>query len=249
MEKKIYEPDLSSFHFALLRTFDPGNIGSALRALINMGFHNMWVIEPMNFNEDAVKKLAAGAKEHVDALIMSKTLKQAAEHVDCIYAFSARGRYDRPHISMLEMCNELKTNPFERVLFLFGNETNGLNNDELHYAQKTVYIPTAPEKPSLNLSQAVMLAAYQIRQTFSETTISVHKGVAVSDKEQLFECFYAILKKLFFLKELNAPKTRLRLFNAFKKWPLNNSEYAVISNVFKKMEERLKEDKDRHFKE
>src|SRR4029077_12014762 len=49
-----------------------------------------------------------------------------------------------------------------RVAIIFGPEDTGLVNRELKLCQRLVTIPTAPEYPSLNLAQAVMLVAYEL---------------------------------------------------------------------------------------
>lgn len=228
------EPDLSPFQFALLRTFDPGNIGSSLRAIVTMGFSKLWVINPLHYDEEIVKKFAAGTKDRYDCIECCDSLQQVVSQADLVLAFSARGRLDHPHVSLQTACNELLRSPFERVVLLFGNETNGLSNDELHYAQRTVYIPAAPDKSSLNLAHAVMIAAYEIRKTFQAVPPSLHQGVSVTHKETLFELFYSLMSSLFYQKEMTAEKTRLRLFNAFKKWPLNQSEFTIVKSVLHK---------------
>lgn len=230
----IPEPDLSPFQFALLRTFDPGNIGSSLRAIVTMGFSKLWVVNPLHYDEETVKKLAAGTKDRYNCIERCDSLDTVVAHADCVLAFSARGRLDHPHISLQTACNELLHTPFERVVLLFGNETNGLTNEELHYAQRTVYIPAAPDKSSLNLAHAVMIAAYELRKTFQAVPPSLHQGVSVTHKETLFELFYSLMTSLFYQKEMTAEKTRLRLFNVFKKWPLNQSEFTVVKSVLQK---------------
>ena len=50
-----------------------------------------------------------------------------------------------------------------RVSLVFGPEASGLRNDELDLCHLLVHIPTDPAQPSLNLAQAVLLLAYEIR--------------------------------------------------------------------------------------
>ena len=46
---------------------------------------------------------------------------------------------------------------------VFGPEASGLRNDELALCHVRVHIPTDPAQPSLNLAQAVLLVAYELR--------------------------------------------------------------------------------------
>ena len=49
-----------------------------------------------------------------------------------------------------------------KIALVFGPEDCGLTNRELKLCQRLVTIPTAPEYPSLNLAQAVMMTAYEL---------------------------------------------------------------------------------------
>jgi TrmH family RNA methyltransferase len=50
-----------------------------------------------------------------------------------------------------------------RTAVVFGPEASGLRNDELGLCHETVHIPSDPDHPSLNLAQAVLVLAYEIR--------------------------------------------------------------------------------------
>ena len=50
-----------------------------------------------------------------------------------------------------------------RAAIVFGPESSGLTNAELRLCHATVSIPTSLEQPSLNLAQAVLLIAYELR--------------------------------------------------------------------------------------
>jgi tRNA/rRNA methyltransferase len=53
----------------------------------------------------------------------------------------------------------------ESTALVFGPETSGLTNDELALCGWLVTIPCAPARPTLNLSQAVLLVAYEFYVT------------------------------------------------------------------------------------
>jgi tRNA C32,U32 (ribose-2'-O)-methylase TrmJ len=50
------------------------------------------------------------------------------------------------------------------VAVLFGNEHNGLTNDQVDECGFLITIPANPAFPSLNLAQSVMLVAYELSQ-------------------------------------------------------------------------------------
>jgi tRNA/rRNA methyltransferase len=49
----------------------------------------------------------------------------------------------------------------ERAALVFGAETSGLRLDEIDLCGRRAFIPAHPDQPSLNLSHAVMIAAYE----------------------------------------------------------------------------------------
>jgi tRNA/rRNA methyltransferase len=50
-----------------------------------------------------------------------------------------------------------------RLALVFGPEASGLTNRELALCHHNVHVPTSAEHPSLNLAQAVLLLAYELR--------------------------------------------------------------------------------------
>jgi TrmH family RNA methyltransferase len=51
----------------------------------------------------------------------------------------------------------------ERVALVFGPEASGLTGQELDLCSHLVHVPADPDQPSLNLAQAVLLVAYELR--------------------------------------------------------------------------------------
>jgi tRNA/rRNA methyltransferase len=47
---------------------------------------------------------------------------------------------------------------------VFGTERTGLDNDDLKHCTHRVWIDANPDYPSLNLAQAMMIVAYEMRQ-------------------------------------------------------------------------------------
>src|SRR5580765_5236929 len=50
-----------------------------------------------------------------------------------------------------------------RLALVFGPEASGLTDEELAQCHLRVHIPTDPAHPSLNLAQAVLVVAYELR--------------------------------------------------------------------------------------
>jgi predicted ATP-dependent protease/tRNA C32,U32 (ribose-2'-O)-methylase TrmJ len=76
-----------------------------------------------------------------------------------------------------------------KVALVFGRETFGLANEELDLAHLIGTIPTAPEQPSLNLAQAVVVFAYELHKALVQGHLPENKETLaeVAALEALFE--------------------------------------------------------------
>ena len=73
----------------------------------------------------------------------------------------------------------------ERIAIVFGCEESGLSNEQLEACDLLTGIPLAVSYPSLNLSQAVMLYAYELGQLHLAVTNGEHTGaIPVSQSAQ-----------------------------------------------------------------
>ena len=152
------------FAFVLFRPQSAGNIGAVARALKNMGFDDLRLVAPGPLNNREAVAMAV----HADDLLANATVYPdlAAALADCSLAVgttSRRGGYRSRANPLRAAAAELDalagTN---KIAIVFGREDRGLTNRELKLCHRLMTIPTAPEYPSLNLAQAVMVVAYEL---------------------------------------------------------------------------------------
>jgi tRNA/rRNA methyltransferase/tRNA (cytidine32/uridine32-2'-O)-methyltransferase len=129
----------------------------------NMGVGQLWLIRPKQFDPADVERVAHDTADIVAAIEQSDTLDEALR--DCVHvaAFTARRRAAKracttPRAAAPELLERAELGP---VALLFGREDRGLPNDALDRAQVVVTIPTTTHA-SLNLSQAVLIALYEL---------------------------------------------------------------------------------------
>ena len=140
----------------------PENIGSAARALCNMGFGRLIVVAPGIWDEERIRRLAThAAGSVVDAIERFDTLDEALAPFGHVVGTTARRGGHRPVIKSPEfLARSLvavsQNNP---VAILFGPEDRGLTNADVKRCHQLVNIPTAAFT-SLNLAQAVMVICY-----------------------------------------------------------------------------------------
>jgi tRNA/rRNA methyltransferase len=159
--------------FILVEPATPGNIGSSARAVKTMGFNELRLVNPCDYlnNEEAIK-LAYSSQDILENAKVFKTLSEAVSDIDFIAGTSAKHRRVKhdyykadevPGIMLSKGCM------IKKCAIIFGREESGLNNDELKMCDIISYVPMINAYPSLNLSQTVMLYAYEFFKQTRET--------------------------------------------------------------------------------
>lgn len=173
----------------LVRTLYPSNIGSAARAIANMGGNRLILIDPYcEPLASKAKMAAAGAQPFLDTLVVYDSWKDfyAAEGGGLRIAFTAREgrRRDVKDFETL-LRRTQKKNPdlmMEAIYLIFGPEDNGLDTEDLQLVNFCASLNTfGGTFRSMNLSQAVLLANYVAQDFLKKVTES---DQATSDPKQ-----------------------------------------------------------------
>ncbi len=140
------------------------NVGMVARAMKNCGLTDLRLVNPARFRTSGAKKWACNAKDVLHKARVFKTLKDAAEDTALSVGLSRReGKLRPPSIAdtraPIIIYGRSKKG---RVALIFGREADGLARDELQLCDYIWTLPTSTMYPSLNLAQAVMVAAHEI---------------------------------------------------------------------------------------
>jgi tRNA/rRNA methyltransferase len=152
-------------HFILYRPAVPGNVGAAARAIKTMGFRNLRLINPCNHLDEEALTMAHGSRDILEKAEVFRDPAEALAGLDLVIATTARGRTAKhDYHSSREIFGilEKKQGMTGSVGILFGTEESGLPNSLVLEADLAMSIPMAAAYPSLNLAQAVMIAAYEL---------------------------------------------------------------------------------------
>lgn len=152
--------------FVLARTSHPGNIGSAARAIRTMGFDRLHLVAPHRYPDPEADALAAGAPGVLERAPVHGELVEGLAGCNLILGMSARRRgVTLPELSPREAAGKVweAAQAGQQVALLFGNESSGLDNEELARCHAMVRIPSVEDYSSLNLAQAVQVMAYELR--------------------------------------------------------------------------------------
>lgn len=191
------QPFLDRVRFVLVRTFHPGNIGSAARSLKTMGLKAPHLVAPKDYPSPEANKMAAGAEDVLEECQVHDSIEQALMGCRLVIATTARVRgYDLPALDAKEAAQKVLTHTeFGDVAIVFGPERMGLHNDDLATAQYRLTIPANPDYSSLNLAAAVQIMSYELYQAWhhqSDTTLKVPNEAPLPPPEQFVRLYQAL---------------------------------------------------------
>jgi TrmH family RNA methyltransferase len=149
----------------LVRPREEGNVGSAARAMANMGLTELVLVEPAAPLGEIARRFAVGAGHVLTAARRAPSLGEAlAPFARVVGTTSARDRrLALPFLTPRELPALLAADPpGTPTALLFGPEVGGLTSDELAFASAVVNVPCSPAQPTLNLAQAVLVVAYEL---------------------------------------------------------------------------------------
>jgi TrmH family RNA methyltransferase len=148
----------------LVATRNPLNLGAAARAMSNLGFAQLRVVNPY----EASFREARSAVGAAPLLTNAQEFKSVADAVgDCSLVVGTTAAHNRELHQPLKLLPQaapvirkrLRTG---RVALLFGSEKRGLSNADLSHCHWLLHIPTRKEHLSMNLGQAVAVCLYEI---------------------------------------------------------------------------------------
>lgn len=156
---------LDRVHVVLVEPKGPGNIGSVVRAMKNMGLARLRLVNPVPFRDEAEqKKMGYRSQEIIEAAREYPTLSAALQGISRVYLATAKaGKWKRDFLSPEQAAAQVAASaPGEKVALVFGREDKGVNTNESQLANYFIRIPMSGTYPSLNLSQAVMVVVYEL---------------------------------------------------------------------------------------
>ncbi|MBW3553956.1 MAG: TrmJ/YjtD family RNA methyltransferase [Gemmatimonadetes bacterium] len=150
----------------LNETQDRVNIAGAIRAMMNTGLRRLRMVNPVEWDEYRIEGIAHGSEIVRERVEFFDTLEAALADAVEVVGTTARRRamrhsWEHPRDGVEEILS-LARDERGPVAILFGREDTGLTNEQLDRCDRIWTVPTDPERPSLNLAQAVLLVAYEL---------------------------------------------------------------------------------------
>jgi tRNA/rRNA methyltransferase len=237
--------NLNSISILLVRPRYHENIGSAARAMKNMGLNRLIVVDGSSPLHRDAYKLASGAEDILERTEEFPNLREAISEMGCVVGMTSRvGKERSPLMTPRELVEELiSISEKNSIGLVFGSEKEGLTNEELSLCHFYVKIPSVDSFPSLNLAQAVMVLCYELFQ--SATTIQKETGpLASSDHlERMFEHMERTLVAIEFLDAKQPERIMRVLRKIFGRSQMDEREVQIFQGIWSRMDWHLKRGK------
>jgi len=230
----------SRVRIVLCRPSHPGNIGAAARAMKTMGLSDLRLVAPGKYPAPEAQWMATNAQDVLQNSRVHANLTEAI--ADCVAAFALSARPREWSTQVLEVraaaarAVELNGN----VAFVFGNEQAGLTNDEMLACQYLVQIPANPEFTSLNLAQAVQVAAYELFMTSKPETgkFRSEKAATIQDLEGLYGHLEQAAIASDFFDPASGSKLPTRLRRLFSRVPdMEREEVNILRGLLNALQD------------
>jgi len=167
---------LSDVVVVLCRASEPGNVGAVCRVMKNMGLSQLRMVAPTPLDEAPLLARVVHAEDVWHNARFFDTLAAAVADCSLVVGTTRRRGRRRKGVTLepRALAAWLKERPAADfgaapLALVFGNERTGLEDDELNLCNIASHIPVSDAFPSLNLSHAVQIYAYELFLAFGGT--------------------------------------------------------------------------------
>ncbi|HSB34944.1 MAG TPA: RNA methyltransferase [Nitrospirota bacterium] len=228
------QQQLNNITIILVDAKSPANIGAVARSMMNMGLSRLVLVNPLKDRNEEAYKLAAGADRIIQEATIVETLAGAITGQNLVIGTSRHpGRLRKNIRPPREMAGQvvplLSKN---RVAVVFGNEVNGLGNRDLALCHEIIAIPASEAFPSLNLSHAVMIVAYELFLAARTGVSSGDRKLApAEDLEQFHLHLQETLMGIGFLEQDRPGRIMATLRQIFGRARLDSRDVSILRGI------------------
>lgn len=169
----------------LVRPERAANVGAAARALRNGGLDGLDLVAPGDWRTIECWRMAWGAHEVLEQAHVFDDLPAALAGVSLAVAFSGRRGDGVPARDVRDVAPEVvAVAAAGEVRLVFGPESSGLTLREMAACGTRAFIPSDPAQPSLNVAQAVVVAACEVYRAREQPAVATGPLRAAWDEKQ-----------------------------------------------------------------
>jgi len=225
---------LDRVSIVLVDTKTPANIGATARCMMNMGLTRLILVNPPHDKYSDASRLAAGADQILQRANVFSSLSDAVAGQGLVIGTSRqKGRRRKNLLSPSGMAmNVVPLLAQNNVAIIFGNEVNGLEIRDMTLCHELVSIPSADAFPSLNLSHAVMIIAYELFIAAGATVTPSDRELArTEDVELFYSQLYETLQAIGFFSDQDSGRMMHSLRQIYSRARLDNRDVQILRGI------------------
>lgn len=218
------------------------NIGAAARVMLNFGLTDLRIIAPRDgWPNEKATNMAKKAVSVIENAKIYDNLTDACHDITKLYATSARQRYMiKPEFSAKHCIEDIiNFGESNKSAIMFGQENNGLSNEDINLADAIVTIDVAPIYSSINLAQAVAIICYECYINNNKQNIEDSKtrlgNAKLANKQELAGLMKHLSEELdqtnFFQEASKHKKMLININNIFARANLTDQEIRTLHGV------------------
>ena len=239
--------DLDFLRVVLVSPRNPLNIGAAARAMSNLGFSTLRLVNAY----DVAFREARSAVGAAHVLTGAREYPTVAEAIaDCtlvIGTTAVSGRELLHPLKRLEhgarlIRKRLASGP---VALLFGSEKFGLANEDLSHCHWLMRIPSRLEHGSMNLGQAVAVCLYELVRDPRAARVKpeARRPAAAASVENLTALLLDMLEQSGYVHEHVEASTRMKVRRLVRRLGLSAHDAEIWLGIFRQVRWRLDPDR------
>lgn len=228
---------IKNIRIVLVEPIHGGNVGQVCRAMKNMGFSDLALVQPNPDIEHDImtRKMSVSAFNIYENRKEYKTLREAVGDCKGVACTSARvGLYRAHSATAREWAPDFLSIAAEGpVAVVFGREDNGLENEELKLATHLVQIPTFHNLKSLNLAQSVLICCYELFLAVDRFAASEEQSddASLETREKMFDIWEQSMLDTGFCKEDKLEHMMMGLRRILSRGRLTDADARILMGL------------------
>jgi tRNA/rRNA methyltransferase len=229
--------NLDAIAVVLVHPKTPANVGSTCRAMKTMGLSRLRIVGTGPHLDPAeVRTVAVHAADVYDGARFTDELDEAIGDASLSVAVTRRTgqRRNKLHLSPRELGPYIEERGDEEVALVFGREESGLTTAEVASCSTMLSIPSSDAFPSLNLSHAVQIVAYEL---FAAGGRGKPKRAVsrIREVDELVATVWTTLDELGFYRNTDGRESARFFRDLFVRAGLRKFELDYLKRVFEKI--------------
>ena len=224
----------------LVEPSKPQNLGNIARGMMNFGFLNLILINPiLDLSDPEIKVVARRADMIINQAKLFMDLQEVRENFNFIIGTTARvgGDYNLKRITLPPERLLTEDFSYNKLAIVFGREQSGLSNEEISICDLLVRIPTHITYPVMNISHAVVIILYYLSRKFQEIhqvseVKTKYREASFRERQQLESYFKQVIESTGYRPEKH--NVALQAFsNVISRGYVTGRELTTLMGVMK----------------